>query len=581
MRTTPADKIRDYRARGWWGDTRIQDMFDANALAEPARLAIVDAPNRADLVGTAPQRLSFADAARLVDGYALSLTRLGLGKDDVLITQLPNIAEYPALYVAAMRLGIIVSPVPMQFRRHELEQIARLTTAKTILTIDQLKGADQIGTALSLSADLGKEGIPLKVLSLRSATVTTRVPDGAIAFEAATLDTESKQELGAAIDAADVNADDIATICWTSGTEGTPKGVPRSHNHWYAISFAHLRGASIQPGEVLLNPFPLINMAAIGGCFMSWMHNGGTLVLHHPLDLPTYLKQIAIERPQYAIAPPALLNMLLKNEALLATVDLSSLRCIGSGSAPLDPEMIAGYHDRFGIEICNNFGSNEGVSLISNAENAADPVHRARWFPRFGRDEVHWDPPPPVHIRTRIIDPDTNEEILVAGKPGELQITGPTVFDGYYRAPKITAESFTSDGWFRTGDLFELCGDEDDLRFYRFVGRLKQIIVRGGVKIAPEELDNLLSQMPSVLEGAVASYADPIMGEKICAVVVPRPGADVTLESICEQFRAAGLAMFKFPERLRIVAQLPRNSVGKVLRGELTRIAESPEAVNA
>ena len=577
MRTTPADKIRDYRARSWWGDTRIHDMFDANAGAQPDRLAIIDAPNRADLVGTAPQRLTFAAVAALIDGYSLSFTRLGLGKDDVLITQLPNIAEYPAIYVAAMRLGIVVSPVPMQFRRHELEQIVRLTTAKAILTIDQLKGADQIGIALSLSTDLGKEGISLQVLSLRSATATTRAPDGAIAFEAAPLDPVSTQELRTAVAAADVNADDIATICWTSGTEGMPKGVPRSHNHWYAISFAHLRGAGIQPGEVLLNPFPLINMAAIGGCFMSWMHNGGTLVLHHPLDLPTYLKQIAIERPQYAIAPPALLNMLLKNEALLATVDLSSLRCIGSGSAPLDPEMIAGYHERFGIEICNNFGSNEGVSLISNAENAADPVHRARWFPRFGRDEVRWDPPPPVHIRTRIIDPDTGEEILTAGKPGELQITGPTVFDGYYRAPEVTAQSFTADGWFRTGDLFELCGDADDLRFYRFVGRLKQIIIRGGVKIAPEELDNLLSQMPSVLEGAVASYADPIMGEKICAVVVPKPDAEITLESICQQFRAAGLAMFKFPERMRIVTQLPRNSVGKVLRGELTRIAESPD----
>ena len=577
MRTTPADKIRDYRARSWWGDTRIHDMFDANAGAQPDRLAIIDAPNRADLVGTAPQRLTFAAVAALIDGYSLSFTRLGLGKDDVLITQLPNIAEYPAIYVAAMRLGIVVSPVPMQFRRHELEQIVRLTTAKAILTIDQLKGADQIGIALSLSTDLGKEGISLQVLSLRSATATTRAPDGAIAFEAAPLDPVSTQELRTAVAAADVSADDIATICWTSGTEGTPKGVPRSHNHWYAISFAHLRGAGIQPGEVLLNPFPLINMAAIGGCFMSWMHNGGTLVLHHPLDLPTYLKQIAIERPQYAIAPPALLNMLLKNEALLATVDLSSLRCIGSGSAPLDPEMIAGYHERFGIEICNNFGSNEGVSLISNAENAADPVHRARWFPRFGRDEVRWDPPPPVHIRTRIIDPDTGEEILTAGKPGELQITGPTVFDGYYRAPEVTAQSFTADGWFRTGDLFELCGDADDLRFYRFVGRLKQIIIRGGVKIAPEELDNLLSQMPSVLEGAVASYADPIMGEKICAVVVPKPGAEITLEGICQQFRAAGLAMFKFPERMRIVTQLPRNSVGKVLRGELTRIAESPD----
>ena len=574
MRTTPVEKIRDYRERGWWGDTRIHDMFDANVRAHPDRVAVVDAPNRPDLVGTEPKRLTFTEAAMLADGYALGFARLGLGKDDVLVTQLPNIAEYPALYVAAMRLGIVVSPVPMQFRRHELEQIVRLTNAKALLTIDQLKGADQISVAVQLSEDLAKEHFSLQILSLRSATDTSQAPRGAVAFDAAVLDSSATDELQAAIEAAAVDADDIATICWTSGTEGMPKGVPRSHNHWYAISFAHLRGAGIRPGEILLNPFPLINMAAIGGCFMSWMHNGGTLILHHPLDLPTYLKQIALERPHYAIAPPALLNMLLKNEALLATVDLSSLRCIGSGSAPLDPEMIAGYQERFGIEICNNFGSNEGVSLISNAENAQDPVHRARWFPRFGRDEIEWIPPPPVHILTRIINPDTGEEILAPAQPGELQITGPTVFDGYFRAPQITAQSFTADGWFRTGDLFELCGEGNDLRFYRFVGRLKQIIVRGGVKIAPEELDNLLSQMPTVLEGAVASYADPIMGEKICAVVVPKPDTEVTLESVCDHFKAAGLAMFKFPERLRIVEQLPRNSVGKVLRDELTRLAE-------
>jgi acyl-CoA synthetase (AMP-forming)/AMP-acid ligase II len=574
VRTTPVEKIRDYRERGWWGDVRIHDMFDANVRAHPDRLAIVDAPNRPDLVGTEPKRLTFTEAAMLADGYALGFARLGLGKDDVLVTQLPNIAEYPALYVAAMRLGIVVSPVPMQYRRHELEQIVRLTNARALLTIDQLKGADQISVAVQLSEDLAKEHFALQILSLRSATNTSQAPRGAVAFDAAMLDSSATDELQAAIEAAAVDADDIATICWTSGTEGTPKGVPRSHNHWYAISFAHLRGAGIRPGEILLNPFPLINMAAIGGCFMSWMHNGGTLILHHPLDLPTYLKQIALERPHYAIAPPALLNMLLKNEALLATVDLSSLRCIGSGSAPLDPEMIAGYHERFGIEICNNFGSNEGVSLISNAENAQDPVHRARWFPRFGRDEIEWNPPPPVHIRTRIIDPDTGKEILAPAQPGELQITGPTVFDGYFRAPQITAQSFTADGWFRTGDLFELCGEGNELRFYRFVGRLKQIIVRGGVKIAPEELDSLLSQMPTVLEGAVASYSDPIMGEKICAVVVPKPDTEVTLEAVCDHFKAAGLAMFKFPERLRIVEQLPRNSVGKVLRDELTRLAE-------
>ena len=336
-------------------------------------------------------------------------------------------------------------------------------------------------------------------------------PEGSLPFVAAALTPQSRAALAAHVDALQVSADDVATICWTSGTEGLPKGVPRTHNHWVAISYGHLRGAGIRRGERLLNPFPLINMAAIGGCFMSWLHSAGTLVLHHPLDLGVYLRQIAEEKPEYAIAPPAVLNMLLKDEKLLASVDLSCLRCIGSGSAPLDPEMIRGYQERFGIEIVNAFGSNEGMSLMSNASNAANPEHRARLFPRYGRDEIHWESPPHAHIRTRIVEPESGTEILEAGRPGELQITGPTVFDGYFRAPQITAQSFTADGWFRTGDLFEITGDDDPPRFYRFIGRLKQIIVRGGVKIAPEELDNVLSQMPDVLEGAVTAYRDEIM----------------------------------------------------------------------
>ena len=566
MRTTPEAKIREYRERGWWTDRRIPDLFDAAVLAAPDQVALVDPPNRPALLGDAARRLTFREVADLVDGFALRLQEVGLGRDDVLITQLPNVVEYPAIYLAAMRLGIVVSPVPMQFRRHELEQVTDLTGARAALTVRELKGGAYASTAVELAA-----GRSLQVLCLNDDTVP-----GATGFTAAAVSPTARARLREHVAGLRLDADDIATVCWTSGTEGMPKGVPRSHNHWIAISYGHWRGAGIRRGERLLNPFPLINMAGLGGCFMSWMHSVGTLVLHHPLDLGVYLRQIVEERPQYAIAPPAVLNMLLKDEKTLASVDLSSLRCIGSGSAPLDPDMISGYRDRFGIEIVNIFGSNEGVSLLSNAVNAPDPTHRARLFPRWGRDEVHADPPSPVQIRTRVVDPETGQEVLERGRPGELQITGPSVFDGYFRAPQVTAQSFTDDGWFRTGDLFELVGDDDPAPYYRFVGRLKQIIVRGGMKIAPEELDSVLSQMPEVLEGAVSAYADPIMGERICAIVVPRPGAQPTLEAVRAHFERAGLATFKYPERLLCVEQLPRNSVGKLVRGDLARMAVAP-----
>jgi acyl-CoA synthetase (AMP-forming)/AMP-acid ligase II len=209
-----------------------------------------------------------------------------------------------------------------------------------VLTVDAFNGADHIGTALQSGATLAAEGIALRVLSLRSAASGDTLPEGAIAFTAAPADDPRRATLSSRCAALGVDADDIATICWTSGTEGTPKGVPRSHNHWRAISWAHLRGASIQPGETLLNPFPLVNMAALGGCFMSWLHTGGTLLLHHPLDLPTFFRQIATERPQYAIAPPAVLNMLLKN-GRVKLCDFgcaSTLRAVGTDGGGADSE---------------------------------------------------------------------------------------------------------------------------------------------------------------------------------------------------------------------------------------------------
>ena len=564
MKTSSPALIEEYRRRGWWSDTRITDLFDDAVRANPRSLAVIDPPNRVALVGGTELRVTFEDLDQRVRACALRLMDLGLKRDDILITQLPNIVEYVAIYLAAMRLGVVLSPVPMQFRRHELEQIIGLTEASLVLTVSHFKG-----TQPHEEARIGASPSGARVVVLGD-----EAPEGTSPFAAPAPSSHDLDRLRSRLEAEPVTADDIATLCWTSGTEGMPKGVPRSHNHWLAISHAHFEGAGIRRGDILLNPFPLVNMAAIGGCFMSWLHAAGTLVLHHPLDLHVYLEQIARERPHYAIAPPAILNMLLQDEALLARTDLTSLRCIGSGSAPLDPAMIRGFHDRFGIEIVNMFGSNEGMSLASGIAEAPEPERRARFFPRFGRAEFEWTQRSARAIETRIVDPDTGVEINEAGHPGEMQIRGPTVFDGYFKAPQVTAAAFTSDGFFHTGDLFEIAAG-DDLRYYRFVGRLKQLIVRGGVKIAPEELEGVLSHHPEIAEASAIGYPDPILGERICAIVAPKKrGSTVSLESIQELFRQAGLATFKWPERIHGVDALPRNAVGKVVRAALASIAE-------
>ncbi|MBM4218222.1 MAG: acyl--CoA ligase [Gammaproteobacteria bacterium] len=570
MRTTKLELIAEYRARGWWSDTRIPDLFDDAVRSNPHGSAVVDAPNREQLTGMPALRLSFADVQDFVASYMRQFHELGLRRDHILITQLPNIAEYVAVYIAALKLGIVVSPVPMQFRHRELQQIMQLTAARGLLTLAHFKGEEP-----TREVRVAAEGRELLLMVLGE-----QVTPGAVTLPNRAANAPAVQQAEQLALAAGVSADDIATICWTSGTEGLPKGVPRSHNHWLAISQAHFDGAGLRRGDVLLNPFPLVNMAALGGCFMSWLHGAGTLVLHHPFDASVYLQQIARDRPSYAIAPPAILNMLLKNEQLLAQVDLSSLRCIGSGSAPLDPAMIRGFKERFNIDIVNLFGSNEGVSLVSSAAEAPTAEQRASLFPRFGRRDVVWPQRIAQSIETRLIDPESGAEILTPGQTGEMQIRGPTVFDGYFRAPKLTAAAFTSDGFFRTGDLFEIVTDSLGPRFYRFVSRLKQLIVRGGVKIAPEEVEVLLAQHPAVLEAAAIAYPDPILGQRICAVLVPRPGAaPPTLGAIQALFREQGVTVFKWPERVRIASALPRNPLGKVVRAELAPLAAVPDNV--
>jgi acyl-CoA synthetase (AMP-forming)/AMP-acid ligase II len=326
----------------------------------------------------------------------------------------------------------------------------------------------------------------------------------------------------------------------------------------------------LQDGDVMLNPFPLINMASIGGITMSWLRISGTMVLHHPFDPQIYLGQIATERPSFTIAPPAVLNMLLQNEALLAKVDLSSLRTIGSGSAPLAPAMVQGFQERLNLPVLNIFGSNEGMSLITGPDDVPDPVERASFFPG-SLIITPWNSDAPQRImESRLVPPGGGEEISDEGLSGELQVRGPALFEGYWKAPEQNAAAFTEDGWFKTGDLFQI---EAGGRFLRYVSRCKDLIIRGGVNISPEEIDQLLGGHPLLAEACVFAMPDPVMGERVGVAVVPREGQDVTLDDVTDFLREQDLAIFKLPEQLVRFESLPRNVTNKVMRSEVRETA--------
>jgi acyl-CoA synthetase (AMP-forming)/AMP-acid ligase II len=542
MKLSGAEKIADYHARGWWGDDTIDDIFRRRVKENPSGLALLDPPNRANLDGSSPQRLTWTDLDSLVDRMATALIAAGVRADGVVAVQMHNVAELVAAYLGVARVGAIIAPFPMQYREYELKQLSEFIEPSVFIvnSVSEPIVRAALGSAVSI--------LPL------AAVVGTQADPAALERRRA----ESRH-----------SADEIITLCFTSGTTGKPKAVPRSHNEWLCIALGTIDGAGLKPGARMLNPFPLVNMAGIGGMIVPWLILGGVLINHHPLDLPVFLSQVQTEKPVYTVAPPALLSMLLMNEALLSKFDISSLRVIGSGSAPLPPSMVRGWSDR-GIPVTNLFGSNEGVCLVSGIEDFPKPEKRAEFFPRFGAGGNVWKARVAQQQSTKLVDLEIGETIDRPGRRGELRIKGGMVFAGYWKNPEANAEAFDADGFFCTGDLFEIAEDGNGAaRYYRFVGRAKDLIIRGGMNIAPEEIEGLLAGHPMIAEVAVVGYPDPVMGEKVRAVVTPRGDAKPTLDDVVSFLDARKVAKFKLPERVDVVAALPRNAVGKVLKYRL------------
>ncbi|MFO1193825.1 MAG: class I adenylate-forming enzyme family protein [Rhodoferax sp.] len=571
MVLVPQEKIARYVALGWWGEKTMGEILLETAARQPDALAVADAPNRAALFGGAPQRWTWSQLADRVGRAAALLHAQGLRKDDILVLQMPNCVEMHAWYLACAVSGIVVSPVPMQYRAHELSHVCASTLARAAITVRQLgnypaaeqwKAHAPLFASIALVGAHGGGGLPEGVLDLDQALDATSPWDAAA--------------MRAHMAAIGLTAHDVLTVCWTSGTEARAKGVPRNHNEWLIVGQSVIDAGQLQPGAQLLIPFPFVNMAGVSTSLAAWLLIGGALHHHHPFDMDVFLEQLRTNPIDYTVAAPAVLAMLLKNPDRLQGVDLQRLRRIGSGGAPVAEWLVEQFAQRFNVEVVNYFGSNEGAALSSSPQDVPDRTQRAKYFPRIGVPGFEWSLSNAKKIRTRLVDPDTEQEITENGRVGELRFQGPTIFSGYFRAPELTARAFDAQGFYRTGDLFEIAGERQ--QFYRFAGRHKDIVIRGGMNISSEEVEGLLLAHPKVREAAVVGYPDPVMGERVCAVVVPQAGETLTLPELVAYLRdIEEVAAFKLPERLLVLDQLPRNPVGKVLKRELrARLSDGP-----
>jgi len=556
MILTKKNRIQTFTEKGWWGKDTLYSLFQDALTSCKDKEALVDPENREDITGDAPKRLSFDDIDKTVERYATIFFEQGLRKDDIAIIQLPNVVELPMVYLALSKLGIICSPIPMQYGAYEITSIIAETKPKAFISTETFNSnahAEKFSSIFNNGEVKFALGEIENFINLHDSNPTDKSYESQQSYA---LDNQ-------------ITANDIFTICWTSGTTGTPKGVPRSHNLWLPMAKAAAFVSETEEGDTLLNPFPMINMASIGGFLFNWLLCKGKLVQHHPFDLNVFLNQISSEDVKYTIAPPAIMNMLLNNPAILDQQDLSSLRCIGCGGAPLSEWMVESFQNKYNLTVQNIFGSNEGATLLSARNEIDDPHLRAQYFPRFGVEGFDWSNPVSKLVKTKLISVESNTEITDPGQPGELLISGATVFDGYWNAPEANAEVFDEAGFFRTGDLFEISPEDTQMRFYKFCGRCKDLIIRGGMNISPEELDNLLSSHPKMLEVAVTGYDDDILGEKVGVVAVVAEGETISLEEIIEFLKDQQIAKYKMPEDLRLIDVLPKNPVGKVLRREL------------
>ena len=339
------------------------------------------------------------------------------------------------------------------------------------------------------------------------------------------------------------HADDPALLVFTSGTTGSPKGVPLSHGNLRSNLAALQRVWDWSGRDRLLHVLPVFHLHGLGVALYGSLLAGSAVVLHERFDPERVLAEAGRARISLLMAVPTLLHRLLEASERRPDPRLAGLRAVISGSAPLAPALFERFRERFGLEPVERYGMSETLM------NASNPVHGVRKPGSVGPAV------PGVEIRLR--EP-------VEGS-GEVEVRGPNVFRGYWNDAEATAAAFDGE-WFRTGDL----GCFDDDGFLRLVGRVVEIIVTGGYNVSPLAVERALEECTGVAELAVAALPDTDLGERVAAFVVPKAG--VAYDDLEGRLRARAeeeLPRYAWPREYRFCESLPRNALGKLERARL------------
>ncbi len=496
-----------WRDVGVWTDETLLDRLQT---ADGSHLAVVDAD----------VRMTIAELQDTSARVAAGLRARGVQPGDVVAWQLPNWWEGVVLCWSIWRCGAIASPITPTLRSREVGFILRQTGARHVAVPSDFRRTDF--RALLRDADYDGD-----VLVVREVPMPEADP----------------------VSDANVRVDDPALILWTSGTTSDPKGVVHTHQTLRVEADTIAAAHDMRAHESLLLPMPITHVAGLTYGVLLPVTSAITAVLMDVWEPARALDLVQRERINVMISTPVFMRTMIDHAAFDGT-DRSSVRLFSLGGAGVAPAMVREGAQAFGCWCKRTYGSTEYPTLTTGALDD-DADHNATTDGRLiGEGEL------------RIVVPGTQNDVP-DGTAGELLARGPEMFTGYLD-PALDGEAFAQGGWFRTGDLAVFDGTH-----LTIVDRLKDVIIRGGENISAQEVESFLVTHPAIAEAACVAMPDPVMGEKVCAFVIPRDGAQPTLEDVRAHLLANGLAKFKVPERLVVRETLPRTASGKVQKPPL------------
>lgn len=525
----PDDFAARYRAAGYWTGTTLGQVLADSARRHGDRLAVIDAA----------RTWTYQELDDHADRAATGFAKLGIDRGDRVIVQMPNVGEFVVVCFALFRIGAIPVLAQPAHREYELTRLCAQSEAVAHVVADQHAGFDY--RALS-------ERVTRACPSLRT-TIVHGDPGGHVAL----ADLYAERYAGAGPEPGDV-----ALLQLSGGSSAVPKMIPRTHDDYAYNARASLGACPLGPDDVYLAALPAAhNFTLCAPGIIGALTVGATVVMSLSPSVDKAFPLIERHRVTVAAAVPAVALRWL-DAAATTEWDLSSLRVLQVGGARLKPSAARRVGPTLGCTLQQVFGMAEGLICYTRLDDPDEIVEETQGVPMSPADEI------------RVVDDDDHP--VPQGTPGHLLTRGPYTIRGYYRADAYNQRAFTAEGFYRTGDVVRQMPSGHLV----VVDRAKDIVNRGGEKVACEEIEEILMNHPRVHNAAVVGKPDEVLGERVWAFVIP--SAPLGPGELADYLRAQGVAAYKVPDQFELVEELPFTAVGKVDKLALRRRAAREEA---